>query len=241
MPKKQVIFFIGLIVCVAFLTAGWDWNFDDKDTKATTTETIATPTEGGACGESVSYEGQDYATVQIGSQCWMAKNLNVGTQVNGSSDMLDDDIVQKYCYENKETNCTENGGLYQWAEAMKLSQEEGAQGICPAGWHVPSDSDWYTLEKYLSSGTCDRNRLDYGCDPAGKALLSGESSGFGGIYGGYRDLDGSFKTIQSESDFWSSTTVQTVQVGRSISRGDSKIRRMSEVPDYGFSVRCVQN
>lgn len=99
-----------------------------------------------------SRDWQVYKTVQIGNQLWMDENLNYGTQINGSQNQLNNEIVEKYCYGNNELNCNTYGGLYQWDEMMQYVTKEGAQGICPKGWHLPSDEEWSTLTNYLSGG-----------------------------------------------------------------------------------------
>jgi hypothetical protein len=111
-----------------------------------------------ACGQAVTYAGEIYPTVQIGTQCWFQKNVNAGTMVLGANDQTNNGILEKYCYNNDTANCTIYGGLYQWAEAVQY--QNGAsnttspspaftgnvQGICPTGWHVPSDGEWRSLE-----------------------------------------------------------------------------------------------
>ncbi len=104
-----------------------------------------------ACGDLVSYAGESYPTVKIGTQCWFAENLNVGTRVSGSSNMSNNGTIEKYCYDNSESNCNTYGGLYQWDEMMAYSTTQGTKGICPSGWHLPRDSEWYTLENYLAT------------------------------------------------------------------------------------------
>lgn len=98
------------------------------------------------------YEGQNYNTVQIGSQCWMRENLNVGLQVNSNyiptvyhSDMHDDGKIEKYCYNNDSANCLIYGGLYEWDEMMKYGNTPGIQGICAIGWHIPTAAELCTL------------------------------------------------------------------------------------------------
>ncbi|MCP4252684.1 MAG: hypothetical protein GY775_04615 [Candidatus Scalindua sp.] len=104
-----------------------------------------------ACGTDQvgDVDGNLYDTVQIGSQCWMAENLNVGTMVEGSMDQPYDTVIEKYCYRNILDNCNAYGGLYQWREMMQYVTTEGTQGICPTGWHIPTDAEWKTLEMYL--------------------------------------------------------------------------------------------
>jgi len=130
------------------------------------------------CGDVVSYKGQDYDTVKIGEQCWFAENLNVGTKIKGQKSQSDNGVVEKYCYDDESVNCATYGGLYQWDEAMQYSRKKGNQGICPNGWHIPKDGEWYTLESYLASEACEKNRKvlsSSDCKPAG-AKMAGKSS-----------------------------------------------------------------
>ena len=85
---------------------------------------------------TISYQGQVYNTVQIGDQCWMRENLNW-------------DTASSSCYNNSPTNCEVYGRLYNWHTIMNGAQASnsvpsGVQGICPAGWHFPSDAEWTT-------------------------------------------------------------------------------------------------
>jgi len=111
------------------------------------------------CGDAVSYGGVSYPTILIGGQCWFGKNLNYGTRIDLSGNQADADggTFQKYCYNNSEANCDNDGGLYQWHTAMGMafscknslspSCQPNAvhQGICPVGWHVPTKFDLDTL------------------------------------------------------------------------------------------------
>jgi len=65
------------------------------------------------CGETIRHGGQSYNTIQIGTQCWMAENLNVGTRIDGVDEMADTGTIEKYCYDDDEANCTTDGGFYQ--------------------------------------------------------------------------------------------------------------------------------
>jgi hypothetical protein len=107
------------------------------------------------CGASiVTYESKTYNTVQIGDQCWFRENLNVGTKINSTSSgyqQTDNGVLEKYCYNNEESNCDTYGGLYEWTEAMQYVTTEGTQGICPSGWHIPSKGEWQTLQTYVGN------------------------------------------------------------------------------------------
>ncbi|MDP1622165.1 MAG: FISUMP domain-containing protein [Bacteroidales bacterium] len=91
-------------------------------------------------------DGRVYPIVQIGSQCWMAANLNHGSMKNSVDPQSDNCVNEKYCLGNIENNCTQFGGLYQWDELMRYDPSlDGHQGLCPPGWHVPNEAEWMTL------------------------------------------------------------------------------------------------
>ncbi len=94
---------------------------------------------------------QVYNTVQIGEQCWMAENLNIGEMISGSSYQADNGIIEKFCYDDNPANCEVYGGLYQWNEMMEYTTTQGVQGICPAGWHLPIDDELTQLVDYVVS------------------------------------------------------------------------------------------
>jgi len=99
-----------------------------------------------------------------GSQVFMVANMDVGTMINVSNDQNNNSQVEKYCYNNFPANCTTYGGLYQWAEAIQAPFSAnsssftgswatcdpcgsgGRQGICPAGYHIPTDLEWSRYE-----------------------------------------------------------------------------------------------
>jgi uncharacterized protein (TIGR02145 family) len=139
------------------------------------------------CGQAVTYAGESYPTIQIGTQfgtqCWFQKNLNVGTMINGTTDQTNNNTLEKYCLNNDPANCTTYGGLYQWAEAVQY--QDGANistslttpftgnvsGICPTGWHLPGAAEWSALTSLMgvssvaggalksTSGFCTSGRL----------------------------------------------------------------------------------
>ena len=184
-----------------------------------------------SCGDQVSYGGINYNTVQIGTQCWFAQNLNVGTMVAGGALQADVSTTsapadfQKYCYGDLPTSCDTDGGLYQWHEAMALSStcsnhnglspcdvSYPAKGICPTGWHVPSDAEWHTLELNYSteancSGSCYEPNNTCGCSATFNALIVNDSTHFSamysGLYGGY--AGNAFGYRGTFSPWWSST------------------------------------
>ena len=96
-------------------------------------------------------DNNSYSIVQIGTQVWMAENMNVGVRVGSSQLQTNNGIIEKYCYNDSTENCTKYGGLYQWDEMMQYVTTQGSQGICPAGWHLPTDEEWTTLTTYLGN------------------------------------------------------------------------------------------
>jgi uncharacterized protein (TIGR02145 family) len=138
------------------------------------------------CGDSLSYEGKKYPSTKIGEQCWLAKNLNVGTMIKKEEQQSKDNSIQKYCHDYDEKNCDLYGGLYQWAETVQYNNnvtnnsgtfsEQKIQGICPNGWHIPSNNEWQILENYLATDTCGSKNLDWQCSPAGKRLKSNRTA-----------------------------------------------------------------
>ncbi len=94
-----------------------------------------------------------YGTVTIGTQTWLAENLNTGTMIMNLYEPINNDIIEKYCYENNTDICKEYGGMYTWNEMMDYNPSDTGhtgttRGICPEGWHVPTDWEWGILNNY---------------------------------------------------------------------------------------------
>jgi uncharacterized protein (TIGR02145 family) len=201
-------------------------------------------------------DGNIYSTVKIGDQRWMAENLNVGTMIVGSGNQTDNAIIEKYCYNNDPANCTTYGALYQWNEMMEYVTTEGTQGVCPTGWHLPTDDEWKTLEIELgmtqpqADGTGPRG-TDQGSQLAGNEPLwtnglldqngAFGSSGFTALPGGYRYTSGSFLNQSDVAAYWSSSESGGTAWGRSLFYDNPKVGRVGYGKSLGFSVRCVQD
>ena len=97
------------------------------------------------CGDPVNYGGKTYHTIRIGTQCWFKENLNIGTMIDQSVSQTNNGIIEKYCYNNNPDSCSIYGGLYQWDELMQYSTTEGAPGIPPSDWHIPTDAEWIKI------------------------------------------------------------------------------------------------
>jgi len=196
------------------------------------------------CGTSTDADGNVYGSVQIGSQCWADRNLNVGVKLaSGSTEPnTGDTTIQKWCYDNSDANCGTDGGLYNWTEATKDGYA-GTNGtdICPTGWHMPTDAEYYTLENYLATGTCSATRTVWECDPAGTALKDGGASGYDGLLTGFRKTDGSFYFRGSREYMWSSTESGTSAWRRFLYSGRTTVDRGAIVKGYGSSIRCLKD
>jgi uncharacterized protein (TIGR02145 family) len=206
---------------------------------------------------TVSYEGQVYNTVQIGSQCWLKENLNVGTMVANIQQQSDNDTIEKYCYNNEPDSCTKYGGLYQWDEMMQYTTQQGAQGICPPGWHLPTDEEWKVLEGMVDSqhgiGDNSWDDLGYRGYDAGANLktTSGWSQngngtdlyGFTGLPGGLRGNTSGFGSIGDTGHWWTSTE-RSYYYSWNHGLGYSEAgvwRGGGHGKDFGFSVRCIKD
>lgn len=150
---------------------------------------------------TVTYEGKTYNTVQIGTQWWLKENLDVGTRIDGVAEQTNNGVIEKYCYDDDSANCTTYGGLYQWGEAMQYIKSEGAQGICPPGWHIPSLAEFEILAAEVGG---DGNALkEIG---QGKGSGAGtNTSGFSVFLVGFRNLNGDFDGFGVRTNLMSST------------------------------------
>jgi uncharacterized protein (TIGR02145 family) len=141
---------------------------------ATKTVTVVNPAAF-ACGNTLTdvRDARDYATVTIGTQCWMAENLDYGTDIPMASMQRDNCITEKYCFNDLASNCTSMGGFYQWDELMQYASAEGIQGMCPPGWHIPTETEWNVLIGYLNGQGFAGSPLKYTGFSGFNALLDG--------------------------------------------------------------------
>jgi len=213
------------------------------------------------CGDELSYSGENYPTVQINNQCWFKKNLNIGSRIASSLDQADanGEVIQKYCYNDLDAKCLTEGGLYQWHTVMALAQvcddhaldstcviNEPHQGICPIGWHVPSDNDWRMLYEYINGGvSCGTT----GCTDGGQKLKSSptawdgdNSSNFSALPTGYLGKQRDFSKEVNRAFFWSASNYDNLNAYFiNLNNGNSKIDRDADKKIYGLSTRCLKD
>ena len=191
---------------------------------------------------TVLYEGQTYNTIQIGTQCWLKEDLNVGTMIPGSQNQTNNSQIEKYCYDNNPTNCTVYGGLYQWDEMMQYMTTEGVQGICPNGWHLPTDGEWTDLTTYLggesvAGGKMKETGTVHWAPPNTGATNSSE---FTGLPGGNRGTGGDFGSLTITNYIWSSTQYDAANTWyRTLHYINTTVFRGTLDKSNGFSVRCL--
>ena len=239
---------------------------EDDDTTDTTITAQACP----GAPTVTDVDGNVYNTVQIGEQCWMRENLRTTKYANGTTILLGAersyDVAYRYYPDNDSANVTDYGYLYNWAAVMNGSASSeanpsGVQGICPDGWHVPSDAEWTELENYVSSQSqyvCgdDTNYIakalasetgwnssTYNC-AVGNNPSANNATGFsarpaGGYYGGDTGDTGSFGDI---AYFWSATQSNSNNAySRALSYNFAYVNGFNSYKSYGYSVRCVRN
>ncbi|MBN1948050.1 MAG: hypothetical protein JW797_20445 [Bradymonadales bacterium] len=204
------------------------------------------------CGDPLVDERDDmvYATVLIGTQCWMAQNLDVGAMVSGASAQTDNDLIEKYCHGDLAENCEIYGGLYQWNELMDYSPSDAAnpsttQGICPEGWHIPSDEEFKVTEMALgmTQEEADQENTWRGVG-VGTAMLDGGSSGFDALLSGRRKPYSPYFDLLGYQEYTYTSTEYGANYAwrRCFYISYTTVGRWNTLyQSYGFSVRCVQD
>jgi len=203
------------------------------------------------CGDLISHEGYDYSTVLIGDQCWFSENCRYLPVVSPSSEESEtESYYYVYGYEGTDVataQATENyatyGVLYNWPAVM-------TEGICPTGWHMPSDEEWQILE--ISLGMSESNAMELGFrgtdEGAQMKSISGwfnngngtNTSGFNSKPGGLLPGIG-FYGLELHGFWWTSTVTENNYLARQHVFGDDTISRQYEDPIVGFSARCVKD
>jgi OOP family OmpA-OmpF porin len=188
--------------------------------------------------------GKTYKSVKIGSQTWMAENLNVSRFRNG--DLIPEAKTSEewvkaspsWCYyDNDPKNEAKYGRLYNWFAMTD------PRGLAPEGWHVPNGAEWETLNKMLGGigAAGAKMKSASGWDNNGNGT---NECGFSGLPGGYRHNEGTFLNTGSMGFWWStSETDSSGNLAHTLNStnsyfgwGEGKARDY-----YGFSVRCVKD
>jgi len=259
------------------------WNTSSENVGNHTLEVVAVDNAGGSItdkievsisGSVTDIEGNIYKTVKIGNQEWMAENLRTtkysdGTAIslvanNSSWKNLNDNNA--YCwYDNDISNKEKYGALYNWAAAMNGSTIEMAQGVCPSGWHLPSDSEWFELQNYLIA-----NGYNYDGSTSGNSIAKSlatktgwetssetghignrqqenNTSGFSALPGGDREIGVGIFNAQSRAGSWWSSSLYNISPretgawSRELYYCDSVLMKGGIGKYNGCSVRCLKD
>ena len=216
---------------------------------ADTAFTYVCPNVFQSCGDPVSHEGYDYNTVLIGEQCWFSENCRYLPSVSPSSAFSETSpYYYVYGYEGStvsEAKATDNyetyGVLYNWPAVM-------TEGICPSGWHIPTDGEFSELTDFLgeegvaggkAGGKMKEAGYDHWNSPNTGAT---NSSGWTGLPGGYRYSGGFY--YNGANGIWWSASESASESGsyswerRLLNNGDT-VYRYGSSHYSGFSARCV--
>lgn len=192
------------------------------------------------CGEDLLDERNSklYPTVQINGQCWMAENLNIGNQIFTSSS--NNGIIEKFCMANEPNNCVIYGGLYSWDELMNYVPTEGSQGICPAGWRMPTKTEYEALATSLGGSTAAGGKMkEEGNAHWNNNIAATNQSGFTAFGGGFHN--GFFIGFKSTGNFATSTPSASNYFHVRLYNSSATFDMLTIAKSAYTSVRCVKN
>lgn len=187
----------------------------------------------------IDQDGNIYQTVKIGNQVWMAENLRTGIMLDSLEEPTDNDVIEKYYFRNNTQIGDSLGGLYKWNELMNYTQDEGTQGICPDGWHIPTEADWEELIDCFPQ------------DSAGFYLKPEGGTGFNALMTGYfyngefiisaGGICDTFCTTIFCSSSKHTITNNPLFYSISMSETNVSINHFTNPNRYGIKVRCIKN
>jgi uncharacterized protein (TIGR02145 family) len=208
-------------------------------------------TENLSANQNTGINAPTYKQIVIGTQTWMTENLNTDRFSNGDLIMhasTDEDWINAgynekpaWCYcDNNTANGQIYGKLYNWYAV------NDPRGLCPMGWHVPSDAEWTILTNSLGGEAVAGGKMKSTSRWFATNTSASNSSGFSGLPGGYRtNDDGGFSTVGNYGYWWSSTESSTTSTPgawtRYMNYGSGNAYRFSSGKQDGFSVRCLRD
>ena len=215
-----------------------------------------------ACGDPLEYQGFDYATVQIEGQCWFAENLRSETYLNGDSipaNLTAEDwmttaggAVAVYgegasnceSYSPADQACDETWSLSEYGRLYNLPAVLDARGLCPSGWHVPTDGEWWDVVNNLGGPDIagELMKATYGWSLDGNGSNGIDLSGFTALPAGNRNVVyGGFGGAGKNTIWWSSTPYSYGAWVRYLLWDDVKVGRSYDSSGGGKSIRCIQD
>ncbi len=201
-----------------------------------------------------SRDNHVYTAIQIGRQCWMAENLAYLPSVNPSNQgSHTSSLYYVYGYNGSNVTAAKStpnymtyGVLYNWPAAMNGSSSSnsipsGVQGVCPMGWHLPSNAEWDKLKNYLGGEKVAFKKMKSNRGWKKNGNVSNKS-GFSGLPGGYRCHSCYFRSIGGYGNWWSSTEGKTDDSWiRHMNSNIACIGKNSDDKEDGYSVRCLKD
>ena len=188
--------------------------------------------------------GEEFKTVKIGNQVWMAENLNVDHYANGeliyevrrSSEWSSMEFGAWCNFENDVLNDALFGKLYNWWAVSD------SRGLCPSGWHIPSSDEWSTLEENLGGRVNAGKFMKSVIFTSGRKIVSSDTQGFNAVAGGYRGNAGSFEDKGEYALWWTSSEINRNQaVSKGIYSEETELNTGEYDKKGGFSVRCIKD
>jgi uncharacterized protein (TIGR02145 family) len=183
-----------------------------------------------ACGNSLTdiRDGKVYPTVQIGTQCWMQKNLEFGITIQSTIPQTDNCTAERYI---QNSTFVVQYSVFQWDEVMRYDPTPGSQGLCPPGWHVPDESDWTVLFNFYQ-----------GNSRAGRPLQDTVINGFKGLMSGVFYSQSFLNYKDFATLLWSSTPSGSDRaLAHGMNTRNYSVSLYPALRSNGFGVRCVKD
>ena len=200
-------------------------------------------------------DGNVYNLVTIGTQVWMVENLRYLPSVVGPSTSSQTAPLY-YVYDYNGTNVTDAkatsnyttyGVLYNWPAAMASSvgsstNPSGIQGVCPNGWHLPSEAEWIQLITYLGGEDVAGGKLKATSLWTNPDAGTTNETGFTALPGGYKMYEGTFGDIGNSGGWWSTTDSNDYNAKHMMLDNYGSKASCSEYgKEIGYSVRCLRD
>jgi len=193
-------------------------------------------------------DGNSYNTVTIGTQIWMKENLKTTRFNNGDSISTislpiynDSNAVYQWAYNEDSLNTAEYGRLYTWFVVVD------SRNVCPAGWHVPADTEWISLANFLGGDSIAGDKMKEAGTMHWSVSSSSvtNSSDFTALPGGQRGNPAGFANLNTFGNFWTSSSWGSLIFPRAyvyhLKSNSSALSQSVAVANCGFSIRCMMN
>ncbi|MFH1196790.1 MAG: FISUMP domain-containing protein [bacterium] len=189
----------------------------------------------------IDYDGNVYHTISLGDQVWLKENLSSVHYSDGTP------IPGVLAYNNSDSLANIYGMLYTWDAAMNNSTTPGVQGVCPCGWHVPTDAEWKATENFLGGASVaggamkDAGAVFWQTPNTGATNSSGLTILPAGEYDGHSSPK-KFQLLDQYAVFWTSTQISNTKAREKyLSFDNAAVKTFDWFKDLNYSIRCVKN